>query len=65
MITQYDMTTGEIIADESAQSPALSYGMPTELRLMTVDEAIALERARPTSHSGLMPPPSPRDLGLK
>ncbi len=57
MITHYDMTTGEIIADEPAERVTVSHNMPTELRLMTVDEAVALERLQKEAQALRMPPP--------
>ena len=55
MITHYDMTTGEMIADEPAERVTVSHNLPTELRLMTVDEAIALEHQE--AKEIRMPPP--------
>ena len=55
MITHYDMTSGEMIADEPAERVTVSHNSPTELRLMTVDEAIALEHQE--AQEIRMPPP--------
>ena len=55
MITHYDMTSGEMIADEPAERVTVSHNSPTELSLMTVDEAIALEHQE--AQEIRMPPP--------
>ena len=59
MITHYDMTTGEVITDDSRECitddprPAVP-----ALRLMTVDEAVAQERRyAPARTLRITPPP--------
>ena len=50
MITHYDMTTGEIIRDESREQPAETAAGPAEtlsMRLLTVQEAVALQTPAP------------------